>query len=209
MLLKADLHVHSNHSDGKDCVRKILSVAIERKLDIISITDHNTVNGSLEALEIVREEHLPIVILPGIEISTAQGHLLAYGISRDIEPGIDMSEAVRIIRRWGGITSLAHPFQFYRHGATRLKFFKIVDCIEVFNAKSLTIFNKLSEYFCKRYGKGKTAGSDAHKAEFVGYGITIINPNDLSMKGILSALKSGKSYVEGKTAMLKQILSKL
>ncbi len=206
MLLKADLHIHSNHSDGKDSVRKILDVAIGRKLDIISITDHNTVNGSIEALEIVREENLPIIVLPGIEISTANGHLLAYGIERDIESGIDMGEAVRLVRKWGGITSLAHPFQFYRHGAIRLKFFKIVDCIEVFNAKSLMIFNKLSEYFCRRYGKGKTAGSDAHRAEFVGYGITIINPNDLSMDGILSALKSGKSDVEGRTAMIKQIL---
>ena len=85
MLLKADLHIHSNHSDGKSSVKEILNVAIERKLNVISITDHNTVNGSLEALEIVREENLSIMVLPGIEISTAQGHLLAYGIRKDIE----------------------------------------------------------------------------------------------------------------------------
>ncbi len=209
MHLKADLHIHSNHSDGKSSVREILEVAINRRIDIVSITDHNTVNGSLEALEIVRDENLPIVILPGIEISTAQGHLLAFGITQDVEAGIEMSEAVRIVRESGGITSLAHPFQFYRHGAVRLGCFKIVDCIEVFNAKSLGMFNRLSEFFCRRFGKGKTAGSDAHKAEFVGYGITVIELNDISLSGILNALKSGKSDVRGRTAMFEHILSKL
>jgi len=209
MHLKADLHIHSNHSDGKSSVREILEVAINRRIDIVSITDHNTVNGSLEALEIVRDENLPIVILPGIEISTAQGHLLAFGITEDVEAGIEMSEAVRIVRKLGGITSLAHPFQFYRHGAVRLGCFKIVDCIEVFNAKSLGMFNRLSEFFCRRFGKGKTAGSDAHKAEFVGYGITVIELNDISLSGILNALKSGKSDVRGRTAMFEHILSKL
>jgi predicted metal-dependent phosphoesterase TrpH len=209
MHLKADLHIHSNHSDGKSSVREILEVAIDRRIDIVSITDHNTVNGSLEALEIVRDENLPIVILPGIEISTAQGHLLAFGVTQDVEAGIEMSEAVRIVRESGGITSLAHPFQFYRHGAVRLGCFKIVDCIEVFNAKSLGMFNRLSEFFCRRFGKGKTAGSDAHKAEFVGYGITVIELNDISLSGILNALKSGKSDVRGRTAMFEHILSKL
>ncbi len=209
MLLKADLHVHSNHSDGRSSVRDILRVAIERKIDVISITDHDTVDGSLEALEIAREENLPIVVLPGIEISTAQGHLLAYGIKRDVDAGIEMNEAVRIVRELGGITSLAHPFQFYRHGAVRLSCFKIVDCVEVFNAKSLRIFNYLSELLCRRFGKGRTAGSDAHKAEFVGYGMTLIEIEDPSLEGILNALKSGKSETKGKTAMFEQILSKL
>jgi predicted metal-dependent phosphoesterase TrpH len=198
MPLKADLHIHSNHSDGKSSVREILKSAIAKGLDIISITDHDTLNGSLEAIEIVREEHLPIKVIKGVEISTAQGHLLAYGINREIDEGIDLTEAVKLVRDLGGITSLAHPFQFYRHGATRLKFFKVVDCIEVFNARSLPIFNGLSNFFCKVYKKGKTAGSDAHKAEFVGYGIVLINVNSSDEKSILNALKNGRCEVKGK-----------
>jgi predicted metal-dependent phosphoesterase TrpH len=206
MVLKADLHVHSNHSDGKSSVKEILEMAIKRQLDAISITDHDTVNGSLEAVEIVKEEHLPIIVISGIEISTAQGHLLAYGIKKDIDAGIDLAEAVKIVQKLGGITSLAHPFQFYRHGAIRLKYFKSVDCIEVFNARSPSAFNKLSEYFCKRFGKGKTAGSDAHRAEFVGYGVTLIHASD----SILQAIKSGRTEVGGRTiSILKQILLKM
>ena len=50
-MLIADLHIHSNHSDGKDSVKEILNVAIKKQLDVISITDHDTLNGSLEAID--------------------------------------------------------------------------------------------------------------------------------------------------------------
>ncbi len=198
-----DLHIHSNHSDGKDGVRKILNVALSKGLNFISVTDHNTINGSLEALDIVKEEHLPIVVVRGVEISTSQGHLLAYGIDRDVDKGIDLFDAVKIVKKMGGVTSLAHPFQFYRHGACRLKFFKIVDCVEVFNARSLPIFNGLSSIFCKIYGRGKTAGSDAHKAEFVGSGFVEVEGFD--EQSILNALKMGECRVGGKIS-LKNIL---
>ena len=200
VVLKADLHIHSNHSDGRSSVREILETAIAKGLKAVSITDHDTVNGSLEALEIVEEEHLPIVVIRGVEISTAQGHLLAYGISRDVDEGIDLIEAVEIVRKLGGITSLAHPFQFYRHGACRLKFFKVVDCIEVFNARSLPIFNSLSNFFRKRYGKGTTAGSDAHKAEFVGSGVVVLE-NACDEMSILNALKNGRCDVKGEISI--------
>jgi len=202
MLLKADLHVHSDHSDGKSSVREILKSAISKGIEVISITDHDTLNGSLEAIEVVREEHLPVKVVRGVEISTSQGHLLAYGIDREIEKGIDLIEAVELVRDLGGITSLAHPFQFYRHGAIRLKFFKVVDCIEVFNARSLPIFNILSNYFRKRYRRGLTAGSDAHHKDFVGIGYVLLNLKDPSEINVLNALTSGNCDFAGKMSGL-------
>jgi len=197
-MIKADLHIHSNNSDGKSSVREILKSAIDKKLDLISITDHDTLNGSLEAVEIVQEEHLPIKVIRGVEISTAQGHLLAYGINREIDKGIDLIEAVKLVRDLGGITSLAHPFQFYRHGAIRLTFFKVVDCIEVFNARSLPIFNILSNFFRKKYKRGLTAGSDAHHADFVGSGYVVLNLKNYSEEDVLKTLKSGNCDFSGK-----------
>ncbi|ADB58665.1 PHP domain-containing protein [Archaeoglobus profundus] len=200
MSLKADLHIHSNHSDGRSSVREILETAIAKGLKAISITDHDNINGSLEAIEIVKEEHLPIVVIRGVEISTAQGHLLAYGINRDVDKGIDLVEAVKIVKKLGGITSLAHPFQFYRQGACRLRYFKVVDCIEVFNARSLPIFNSLSNFFRRKYGKGITAGSDAHKAEFVGSGVVMLEKAS-DEKLIMNALKNGQCIVEGEISI--------
>lgn len=86
-MLKYEPYIHSRHSDGKHSVRKILSEAVRKKIDIISITDHDTLNGSFEAIKIVNEEHLHIKVIPGIEVSTKNGHLLVYGIRKEIDMG--------------------------------------------------------------------------------------------------------------------------
>ncbi len=190
----ADLHVHSDHSrDGRSSVREILGTAIKRGLRAISITDHDTVNGSLEAMEIVEEEHLPLEIVPGVEISTSEGHLLAYWIEKDVDPGMSLRETVEVVRGLGGITSLAHPFQFYRHGAVGIGCFRFVDCVEIFNAKGLGVFNRLSDIMRRKFGKGVSAGSDAHKAEFVGYGVVVYESN------LKEEMLSAKCEVRGRT----------
>jgi len=196
----AELHTHSNHSsDGIDPVRKILFSAIEKGLDAISITDHNTVNGSLEAEEIVRDEHLSILIIPGTEISTKDGHLLAYGVRRDFEPKMDMSETAREVRASGGITAIAHPFQFQRSGIVRIKkAIYDVDAIEVFNAKFyIGLCNKLAQYIARKHKKPSIAGSDAHSSSAVGYGTTeIYNAKDVDTA--LTGIQRGNTKVIGK-----------
>ncbi len=171
----AELHSHSNHShDGRDSVRKMLDAAISKGLDIISITDHNTVNGSMEAKEIVESEHLPIIVLPGVEISTQEGHLLAYGVSRDFEAGAPMTETAKLVKNAGGVAAEAHPFQVHRNGVLRLsKVIDAVDAVEVFNAKFYIGFcNRLANYFATKYQKSSIAGSDAHCSGAIGHGIT-------------------------------------
>ncbi|MFO7966293.1 MAG: PHP domain-containing protein [Archaeoglobaceae archaeon] len=171
----AELHAHSNHShDGKDSVRKLLDAAINKNLGIISITDHNTVNGSMEAKEIVDSEHLSIIVLPGVEISALEGHLLAYGVSQDFEKGMPMRETAKLVKNAGGVAAVAHPFQVHRHGVLRLsKVIDAVDAVEVFNAKFYIGFcNRLANYFATKYQKSSIAGSDAHCSGAIGHGIT-------------------------------------
>lgn len=173
----AELHAHSNHShDGRDPVKGLLDAAINKKLDIISITDHNTVNGSLEAVEVVDSEHLPLIVLPGIEISTEEGHLLAYGVTEDFEPGIPMRETANLVKKAGGASAVAHPFQVHRHGLLRLsKVIDAVDAVEVFNAKFYIGFcNRLANYFATKYQKSSIAGSDAHRSDAIGHGTTLL-----------------------------------
>jgi len=95
---------------------------------------------------------LHIKVTPGIEVSTKNGHLLVYGIRKEIDVGMKMIETIKIARELGGFTVLAHPFEFYRHGVMGLKYFEYVfqyvDAIEVFNAKSY--LNFLANYFAKK-----------------------------------------------------------
>jgi hypothetical protein len=195
-MLKADLHVHSDHSDGIDGVRKLLKAAIERKLDAISITDHDTVNGSLEAIEIAEDEKLPILVIPGIEVSTRDGHLLVYGVPRSIEPGRSMRETAFEVLE--GVTAIAHPFQFHRGGIVRIKkAIDAVDAIEVFNAKFYTgLYNLLSARISRKYGKSVIAGSDAHCSKAVGCGITLLDSSK-DVHSVIQSIKHGKTRVEG------------
>jgi len=188
-MIRAELHAHSNHSDGRDNVRKIVLKAVDLGLNALSITDHDTISGSLEAAEFVRDEHIDIEIIPGVEISTTDGHLLAYGIYEDIDKGMSLKESVLEVKKRNGLTAIPHPFQIDRHGVRRFELFKYVDAIEVFNAKFLTGFcNFLSWNVAKKLNKPMIAGSDAHSVETLGYGITLVFHDN-----VLKGIESGKT----------------
>ena len=210
-VLRADMHVHTNHSrDGRSSVEDVLKAALESGLNAIAITDHDTVEGSLEALEIVREEHLNLLVIPGVEVSTLNGHLIAYGISKDVDPGMSMEETIAEVKKLGGFTAVAHPFQFYRHGLTKFWIAKKADAIEVFNAKYvLGVCNALASLLSRVYGKPGIAGSDAHCAEEVGAGVTVVecpflpsSPADLAVDSFLKAITRGSVRVEGRRQKL-------
>jgi len=63
----ADLHIHSNYSDGTLSPAEIVSAAVEAGLSAIAITDHDCVDGVQHALEAARDE---LEIIPGVELST-------------------------------------------------------------------------------------------------------------------------------------------
>ena len=63
---KAQLHIHSNYTDGLYSVETILKEAKKRKFDIISITDHNEIRGTIRAFELAKKYDL--LVIPGIEL---------------------------------------------------------------------------------------------------------------------------------------------
>lgn len=75
-----DLQIQSTASDGKHAPREIVRMAAERKLRVISLTDHDTVAGVDETLLAAREYGLRVI--PGIEISVEErgAHILGYGV---------------------------------------------------------------------------------------------------------------------------------
>jgi 3',5'-nucleoside bisphosphate phosphatase len=82
---KADLHIHTNHSDGYYSPGHIVKKAKEANLDVISITDHDSLNGIPEAIEAAKE--FSIEVIPGVEISSDMGdrevHILAYFVEQN------------------------------------------------------------------------------------------------------------------------------
>lgn len=110
-----DPHVHSDESyDGHEPVELILEHAAEIGLDAVVITDHDVIGESKRAAELAPEYGL--IGIPGVEVSTAHGHLLAVGVERMPPRREPYAETVEWIHEHGGVAIVPHPFQRSRHG---------------------------------------------------------------------------------------------
>ena len=79
--MKLDLHLHSTASDGSDSPSRIVELAKEKGIDVISLTDHDTVGGVPEALEAGKK--LGVKVVRGVELSAFSSyevHVLGYNI---------------------------------------------------------------------------------------------------------------------------------
>lgn len=105
----ADLHIHTTYSwDGLSDVRAVLKQAAHHcYLDVIAITDHDEIRGALEVLEYAPE--YGIEVIPGIEVSTREGHLLALFVTQMIPPNLSLLETLHRIGNLGGVAIAAHP----------------------------------------------------------------------------------------------------
>lgn len=108
--LKGDLHCHTIHSDGLNTVDEIVASAIERSLDFLAVTDHNT-NTHHE--DLARLSHLPIILIPGEEVTTYWGHANMWGLREWIDfrcaDAASMQAVQRFVLRRGGLISVNHP----------------------------------------------------------------------------------------------------
>ncbi|HNX40551.1 MAG TPA: PHP domain-containing protein [Methanothrix sp.] len=192
--MRFDLHVHSNCSDGRDDVRTILKAAVRRGLAGLSITDHDTLKGSQLAMQIIREEKLDLVLIPGAEVTTSEGHLLVLGIE-DLPPrGKSPEETASLAREQGGISIVPHPYHPFRHAIGRIP---DCDAVEVYNSKHLFgIANARARMGAKKRHLPMVAGSDSHFAATVGLGVTEIEAEDAGQA--VAAIRAGRTLVMGR-----------
>jgi predicted metal-dependent phosphoesterase TrpH len=93
--MKIDLHTHTTFSDGQLTPEKLVALAVKKKINCLSVTDHDTVDGLLQIEELCG--NAKIEWIPGIEISSHCGeeevHLLAYHIYREDPKFLDFLSA--------------------------------------------------------------------------------------------------------------------
>ncbi|WP_276272151.1 PHP domain-containing protein [Haloarcula litorea] len=200
-MLSVELHAHSSLShDGRDPVELLLEQASAVGLDALAVTDHDELDASLEAADLAPEYGL--IGIPGMEVSSAAGHVIGLGIQEVVPAGLSFRETLDRIRDQGGIAVVPHPFQESRHGVLAeisKDTLSEADAIEVYNSRLLTgRSNRQAERFARRRRLPMTAGSDAHIAEMVGQAVTEVDADERSVDGILDAVADGRTTVVGK-----------
>lgn len=211
--LNIDLHVHTEASyDSHTSPEEIIETAKEREhLDGIAVTDHDSTESVSKLTELGEKEGL--VIIPGTEVSTLDGHLLALNIEEEVTPGLPIKETIEKVEELGGLTIVPHPFQLLRHGVHRSKLKGInPDAIEVFNSRLITGFrNFQAKRYAAKNDYSVTAGSDAHVPNLVGNTYTKIESESREMEDIMDAIRQGRAEVEAKRtpviSFMKQIYS--
>lgn len=209
--ISIDPHVHSDGSyDGHEPVELILEHAADIDLDAVVITDHDEIEESRRAAEIAPEYGL--IGIPGVEVSTAHGHLLALGVEDLPTPGQPFPDTVGEIRDMGGVAAVPHPFQRSRHGVRKRR---IADCdaVEVYNSMLFTGYrNRRARAFAERYDYPQLGASDAHYLPNVGRAyteITIetdrgITKADITADTVIDALAGGPTEIHGKRTPIRK-----
>ena len=104
----ADIHMHTLFSyDGTATVPAVLNRASQVGLDLIAITDHDEIRGALLAEQLAPK--FGIQVIPGVEITTAEGDLLALSIRKLIPAGLSLIETVNRVGQQGGFCVAPHP----------------------------------------------------------------------------------------------------
>ena len=201
-MLKLDLHIHSKYSeDALGSPREIIKILQKKGLHGMAITDHNNIEGSLNALKIKPKE---FIVIPGVEISTLDGHMIALNVKENIPRGLSVEETVDKIIDLGGTPVVPHLFRSMS-GIKKNKLKEIlnkISAIEVFNACSVPQSNLKTMKVAKQYNLGGIGGSDSHVPEYVGYGYTMVDTTENSIDTIISMINKKKTWGEGTTLPL-------
>jgi predicted metal-dependent phosphoesterase TrpH len=189
-----ELHCHTCYSkDSLMLPSRLIATARQRGLQRLAITDHNVFDGARLAAEMD-----PELIIPGEEIMTTGGELLAYYLREYVPPRLTAHQTIEILRQQGAVIAVAHPLDARRAGhwdeAELREILPLVDAVEVLNARvSAEAHNRRAAMLAAAAGKPGTAGSDAHAYLEVGRATTRLPAfkDSASLRAALAACEVG------------------
>ena len=217
--LKGDLHIHSNHSDGRWPIEDVVRHVNLHRLDFLALTDHNTISGRDELRRALAAAQLSPVVIDGMELTTFWGHANALGVSEWIdwrvrgpagqggEGMIAMRAAAAEVHRLGGLFVVNHPRSAGYPWCTGCRWesgddsLEYADAIEVLNGPwprkqnqdGLALWNR---WLNAGHRIPAVAGTDSHgfskQPETLGF--TYVH-TPRSAAAILDAVKAGDSFL--------------
>lgn len=185
---RADIHIHSCYSDGRPKISEILNYIQEKTdLDVIAICDHDTIEGALEARELMKKGNYRFDLVVGEEITSSKGHILGLYLKEKVKPGMNPKKTIEAIHAQGGLAIASHPFErtsWHNKNIptmdgigmkSLLETVDILDGLEIVNATPgladenyrASLVNKTILFVAE------TGGSDGHILEAIGMGYTL------------------------------------
>ena len=156
-----DMHMHelTYSKDSFLTLDEIVTIAKEKGLNGICITDHDDMGLRDFAAEYTKKTGFPIFV--GIEFYSLQGDILAFGIDHYPDHRIDAQDFIDMVHKQGGITISAHPFRNNRRGLEEnLNTLKGIDAIEVLNGSTLPDATIIAAKYANKLKLATTGGSD-------------------------------------------------
>ena len=200
---KFDLHVHTaNSKDAFTPFSDLPTLCRYRGLDGVAITDHNYLSSRLID---------GTIALPGIEISSADGHVIGLGLTTSVRRGLSADETILEIHSQGGIAIIPHPHDLFRSSVDPGRLKTRPDAIEVFNASSMihSITWRRALASAKRVSLPMVAGSDSHIPQTLGAAYTIVDSPTPDPSAVISSIKNGSVTAVPGTVSASQRLRKL
>ncbi len=181
---RADLHTHTCYSgfskvffipypESVTSPEVMVDAAVKKGMDVLCITDHNEMKGAWRAQRYVKANRLAIEVVPGEEITTAEGEILGLFLQERIDPGLSAVETIELIHDQGGLAVAPHPFSYRCPSLGRRVEQLKLDGIEVLNAGHRDAYvNRLAQ---EEAGSSfaHTGGSDAHSPQMLGDAYTL------------------------------------
>jgi len=200
--MKLDLHIHTHYSsDGHMDVKDIVQRAKALGLNGLAVTDHNSM-GAVAKFGDFKDSGL--LLVPGMEVSSDSGHILAYGIKTPIPRDLTIEDTIARIKAAGGVAVASHPYRkvtgLGEDNIIRGRFRHI----EGINGRTRPAGNRKAVVLAKRIGANITGGSDAHDLEEIGSAFTIVPDNVSSVDELLEAIFKGITDAAGAQPGMKK-----
>lgn len=182
---RADYHMHSSIGDAVMTPEEIVDYCEhETDLDVIAITDHDQIKGSLRAQEYAKRKKYRVQVIAGEEISTMKGHLIGLFMTRRIRRYTRLFKTIEEIHNQGGITIVPHPLSWLTTSVGEGAFKDVLkskkphiffDAVELINpAIAGRITDKKASKINKEFWQlPVTGGSDSHSLETIGTAYTL------------------------------------
>lgn len=203
MPLRIDFHVHTYYSyDSTITPSQLVAYAKKRGLNGIAITDHDRIDGALKIAKKYSGK-TGLIIIPGTEVLSRNGHILALNVQKSIPTGLTVGETLEIVHKQGGIAVVAHPNALYQGTLERRMLWKF-DAMEVINSSTFPFrfATYINRKIATHFGLAELAGTDAHYAPEIGYAYTIVN-SESNLDEILEAIRKRETKAYGKPIPIK------